>query len=123
MLWDTPFQRREKHQTPNILKRLKNTKAPNNNKQLQSFVGLANVCGRMITDFASKMLLLKNMRKNNFSWGPMQQKASEDIKIEFSPNPLVHPYSLQIKATVTTDASGKTIGVILSRDGHPIIFV
>ena len=41
--------------------------------------------------------------------GKMQQKAFEDIKSELSANPLVQPYSLQKEATVTTDASGKSL--------------
>ena len=47
----------------------KNAKAPTNNKQLESFVGLANFYGRMIPNFATKMLPLNNMRNSDFSWG------------------------------------------------------
>ena len=58
----------------------KKCKSPTNNKQLESFVGPASFYGRMIPDFATKMLPLKNMRNSDFSWGKMQQKAFEDIK-------------------------------------------
>ena len=61
------------------------------------FVGLANFKGRMIPDFATKMLALNSMRKSDLSWGKMQHKASEDIKNELCANPLVQPYSLQKK--------------------------
>ena len=81
---------------PKHLEKIKNAKAPTNNKQLESFVGLANFYRRMIPDFATKMLILINMR-NSFSWGKMQQKAFEDIKIELCANPLVQPYSLKKK--------------------------
>ena len=77
----------------------------------------------MIPDFATKILLLNNMRNSDFSWGKMQQKAFEDIKNELCANPLVQPYSLQKEATVTTDASEKTIGGVLSQEGHPVIYV
>ena len=63
------------------------------------------------------------MRNSDFLWGKMQQKAFEDIKIELCANPLVQPYSLQKEATVTTDASEKTIGGVLSQEGHPVIYV
>ena len=36
--------------------KIKNAKAPTNNKLLESFVGLANFYGRMIPDFATKLL-------------------------------------------------------------------
>ena len=63
------------------------------------------------------------MRNSDFSWGKMQQKAFEDIKVELCANPLVQSYSLQIDATVTTDASEKAIGGALSQEGHPVIYV
>ena len=40
----------------------------------------------------------------------MQQKAFNTIKNDLCANPLVQPYSLEKEATVTTDASEKTIG-------------
>ena len=80
--WDTPFQGREKHQIPKTLKKSKSAKAPTNNKQLESIVGLSNFYGRLISDFATKKLPLNNIRNSNFSWGKMQQKAFEDIKNE-----------------------------------------
>ena len=53
----------------------------------------------------------------------MQQKAFEDIKNELCANPFVQPYSLQEEATVTTDATEKIIGRILSQEGHPVLYV
>ena len=53
----------------------------------------------------------------------MQQKPFEDIKNELCANPLVQPHSLQKEATVTTDASEKAIGGVLSQEGHPVIYV
>ena len=108
---------------PKHVEKIKNVKAPTNNKQLESFVGLANLYGRMIPDFATKMLPLNKMRSSDFSWGKMQQKAFEDIKNELCANPLVQPYSLQKEATVTTNASEKAIGGDLSQEGHLVIYV
>ena len=80
---------------PKHVEKIKNAKAQTNNKQLESFVGLANFYGRMIPDFAKK-----NSENSDFSWGKMQQKAFEDIKNELCANPLVQPYSLQKEATL-----------------------
>ena len=63
------------------------------------------------------------MRNSDFSWGKLQQKIFEDIKKELCANPLVQPYCLQKEATVTTDASEKAIGGVLSQEGHPVIYV
>ena len=76
----------------------------------------------MIPEFATKMLPLNNMRNSDFSWGKMQQKAFEDIKNVLCANPLVQPYSIQKEATVTTDASEKTIGGVHSQE-HPVKYV
>ena len=76
---------------PKHVEKIKSAKATTNNKQLESFVGLTNFCGRMIPDFATKVLPLKNMRNSDFSWGKMQQKTFEDIKNELCANPLVQP--------------------------------
>ena len=73
---------------PKHVKKIKNAKAPTNNKQLESFVGLANFYGRMIPACATKLLPLNNMRNSDFSWGKMQQKAFEEIKNDLCANPL-----------------------------------
>ena len=69
----------------------------------------------MIPDFATKMLPLNNMRNSDFSWGKMQHKALEDIKNELCANPLVQLCSLPEEAIVTTDASEKALGGVLSQ--------
>ena len=92
-------------------------------KQLESFVGLAIFYGRMIPDFAIKMLPLNAIRKEEFRWDKEEQNAFENIKNELCANPLVQPYSLTKEATVTTDASEKDIGGVLSQEGHPVIYV
>ena len=102
---------------------IKNAKASTNNIQHGSFVGLTIFYGRMVPDFATKMLPLNNMRNSDFSWDKTQQKAFEDIKNELCADPLVQPYSLQNEATVTIDASEKAIGGVLSQEGHPVIYV
>ena len=63
------------------------------------------------------------MRNNDFSWGNMQQKAFDDMKFGVCANPFLQPYSLQKEAIVTTDASEKAIGGVLSQEGHPVIYV
>ena len=90
---------------PKHVEKIKNTQPPSNMKRLESFVGLANFYGRMIPDFATKMVLLNEIRKEEFRWDKEEQNAFENIKNELYANPLVQPYSLRKEATVTTYAS------------------
>ena len=96
------------------VEKTKNAKPPSNMKQLESFVGLAIFYGRMIPDFATKMLSLNENRKEEFRWDKEEQNAFENIKNELCANPLVQPYSLTKEATVKTDASEKAIGWVPS---------
>ena len=108
---------------PKHVEKIKNAKPPSNMKQLKSFVGLAYFYGRMIPDFATKMLPLNENRKEELRWDKEEQNAFENIKNELCANPLVQPYSLTKEATVTTDASEKAIGGVLSQEGHPVIYI
>ena len=108
---------------PKHVEKIKNAKPPSNMNQLVSFFGLANFYGQMIPDFATKMLLLNEIRKEEFRWDKEEQNAFENIENELCANPLVQPYSLTKEATVTTDASEKAIGGVLSQEGHPVIYV
>ena len=99
---------------PKNVEKVKNARAPTNNKQLESFAGLANCYRRIIPDFSTKILPLNNMRNSYFSWGKMQQKDLEKMKND---NPLVQQCSLQKKTTVTIDASEKPLaGLFRKKD-------
>ena len=47
--------------------KMKNAKAPSKNKQLESFVWLAIFKGRLVPEFATKVLPLNNIRNSDFS--------------------------------------------------------
>ena len=55
-------------------------------KQLESFVSLANFYGRMIPDFATKMLPLNEFRKEEFRWEKEEPNSFENIKNELCAN-------------------------------------
>ena len=56
-------------------------------------------------DFATKKLPLNEIRKDDFRWEKEEQNTFENIK-----NELYVSLSVQLSATVTTDASEKKIG-------------
>ena len=57
--------------------------------KLESFDGLAIFYGRSIPDFATKMLPLNKIRKEEFRWEKEKQNAVENIKNELCADPLV----------------------------------
>ena len=65
----------------------RNSKAPINNKQLESSVGLASLYGKMVTNFALKLLPLNDMRNCLFSRGTLPQNEFERMKTESRANP------------------------------------
>ena len=98
-------------------------KTPSNMKQLQPFIGLGNFLGHTIIEFATKMLPLKEIRRDDFRYEKEEHNVLENIKNELCANPLVQPYNLMREATVTTDASEKKIGGVFLQEGHPVIYV
>ena len=52
-----------------------------------------------------------------------EQNALKNMKSKLCANPLVQTYSSTKEASVTTDASEKAIGGVLTQEGHPVIYV
>ena len=76
---------------PKHVEKIKNAKPPSNMKQLESFVGLANFYDRMIPDFATKMLPLNEIRKEEFRW---EKKSKNLLKTSNTSYVLALLYSL-----------------------------
>ena len=62
-----------------FFEKFKSAKAPTNNNQIEWFVVTAKFYGRMITDFATEMLPLSDLKNSNFSRRKMQQKVFGNI--------------------------------------------
>ena len=94
-------------------------------KELESFIGLFNYFGRMIPNYAAKTRCINELRQKNkpFKWTDECQRAFQSLVNELTSEPLVQPYTLDIEVTLTTDASEKTIGGVLTRNDHPVIFI
>ena len=107
------------------VERIKEAKPPTNRQEVESFVGLVNYFGRMIPNFASKLQPINELRQKDkcFEWTAECQQAFETIVNELSSKPLVQPYSLAKEVTITTDASERAIGAVLTQEGHPVIYI
>ena len=75
------------------------------------------------TGFCNKNATPKRNSKRRFQMGKGRAKCFANIKNGLCANPLVQPNSLTKEATLTTDASEKAIGGVLSQEGHPVIYV
>ena len=58
-----------------------------------------------------------------FKWSSQCQRAFQNLVHELTSEPVVQPYSPNKEATLSTDASKKTIGAVLTQEGHPVIYV
>ena len=73
----------------------------------------------MIPDYAAKTHCINELRQKDkdFNW------SSQNLVDELTSEPAVQPYSLNREATLSTDASEKTIRAVLTQEGHPVIYV
>ena len=58
-----------------------------------------------------------------FQWTEKCQRGFDSLKSELASKPVVQPYSLKKQVTITSYASEKAIGGVLSQEGHPVIYV
>ena len=98
---------------------------PKDVKEVEAFIGLINYFGRMIPNYAAKTWCIKELRQKDkpFKWTYERQRTFQSLVDELTSEPLVQPYSLDKEVTLTTDASEKTIGAVLTSNDHPVIYI
>ncbi|OWZ04564.1 Retroelement pol Polyprotein [Phytophthora megakarya] len=102
--------------------------APTNQKQLQSFLGLAGYYRRFIRDYATLALPLGPLVKKEhvWNWDSEQTRSFEEIKSALQEAPVLKLPDHDKRFIVTTDASGYCVGGVLSQvhsgQDHPIAF-
>ena len=109
-----------------LVKKIRKIQPPESVKEVKQFCGLVNFYGRFISNFTSKIAPISDLRKKSeagFQWTDKCQRAFKRLKSELASKPVVQPYSLKKEVTITTDASERAIGGVLSQEGHPVIYV
>jgi transposase InsO family protein len=110
---------------PAIMKKIFSFKPPQSKSELESFLGLVNFFGRMIPDFSKIVNPLHALRKKDvpFEWTYEHQMCFNRLLQVLSEPPVLSSYDLHQPVSLTTDASEKAIGAVLTQNDRPVIFV
>ena len=109
---------------PDKLETVQNWPLPRSQKELQSFLGLANYYRRFVQGYsqiaAPLHRLTEKAAKRNFNWGPEQDEAFEQLKQKLCEAPILTLPDFSESAppfTLDTDASDDAVGAVLSQVG------
>lgn len=102
---------------PEKTRKVREWPTPSNVKEVRSFVGLCSYYRRFIKDFARLAAPLHKLTQKDvrFKWTPECEHAFQVLKVKLTSTPILafpdfsHPFILD------TDASGETIGAVLSQ--------
>ncbi|GFS26773.1 transposon Ty3-I Gag-Pol polyprotein [Elysia marginata] len=109
---------------PEKVKSLQSMKAPENIKELQSFLGLTTYMSPFIPNSSSRTAPLRELllKSSNFEWTPNHEKVFKDIKDSISKEVTLAYFDPDKPITVQVDASMKALGASLIQEGKPVAF-
>ncbi|GFS17925.1 retrovirus-related Pol polyprotein from transposon opus [Elysia marginata] len=109
---------------PEKVKSLQNMTAPDNIKELQSFLGLLTYMSPFIPNSSSRTAPLRELllKSSNFEWTPNHEKVFKDIKDSISKEVTLAYFDPDKPITVQVDASMKALGASLIQEGKPVAF-
>lgn len=103
---------------------LKEMKSPQNQQELQSFLGLTTYMGKFIPKTSILTAPLRELLKENthFQWNASHEAAFNDIKAAISDDTTLVYFDSKKPITLQVDASMKGIGAALLQEGRPVAF-
>jgi len=111
------------------VKSVQNWAHPKSVKDVQIFIGFANLYRRFIKDFSKVCKPITETLKGNpkdFHWGSEQEEAFEELKKRFTTAPILSHFYPGRRMVVVTDPSDYALGCVLSqyqgRRLHPVAF-
>ena len=96
---------------------VKDWEAPQNMKQVQSFLGLSNYYRRFEKDFATIATPLTNLTRKDipFQWRQTEEKAFELLKKKLTEAPVLRCADPSLPYQLTSDASETGVGAVLTQ--------
>ena len=91
----------------------------------RSFFGLAGHYRKFIKNFSSIARPLTKLTQKDtiFDWRLNCEKAFYDLKNALISAPVLRFPNFKEQFTLTTDASNQGLGAVLSKNGHPCLFI
>lgn len=109
---------------PSKIKAVEQWPTPTTQKQLRSFLGLANYYRRFIQGYSIIARPLTNMfKKDGFLWCSEAVAAFDALKSALTSSPVLALPEFGKDFVIETDASNTGIGAVLMQDNHPICYI
>ena len=112
------------HPLPSKVDSIVNAPVPESKDQVKSFLGLAGYYAKFISNFASKVIPIRQVQDSSpFQWTNSADTAFKQIKEEILNSPALSVYNLSLPTRVTADSSGYGIGATLAqiKDGVEVL--
>ena len=109
---------------PDKLRVINEWPTPTNLHELRSFIGMCSYYRRFIEKFSVIARPLHDLTKKKvqFKWTAKENQAFNDLKERLMSQPLLVLPDLKKPFEVYCDASGESIGAVLTQEGHPVAY-
>ena len=103
--------------TADKMEAIKGYPKPENAREVRAFIGLASFYRRLVPNFAETAKLLTALTRKNqeFTWGPSQQEAFDQLKLKLSTTPVLAFPDFSLPFVLTTDAYNVAVAAVLSQ--------